>query len=115
MSDASARLLATTHPFPAHLDQQTAQDIINVARSTDPEDADALVEVAMRRGLRHVRLAVEAIGTQVSQLQQEQALVQQDQALGQQEKVLEQSKLLLWVTVLAAVAAVANAIATFVN
>jgi hypothetical protein len=55
-------LLTTQDPLPDHLPPDVARQIIELARSQDPQDIDALIEVGLTRGPRHPRLAVEAMG-----------------------------------------------------
>lgn len=40
---------------------ETANGIIRLARSTKPADTDLLMRIGMTQGLRHPRLAIEAI------------------------------------------------------
>ena len=102
--EARTNLLTTHDPLPDHLPPDVARQILELARSQEPQDIDALIEVGMTRGLRHPRLAVEAIGMQVAQ-----QVAREQVALARQTVKL--SWLLLVATALAATAAVANVVA----
>jgi hypothetical protein len=101
MSTPASRLRDSSEPFGEKLSGNDAADIIAAARSTEDDEVDALLEAAMRRGLRHVRIAVDAVGTQT--------------AIQQQRQMVRISWLLLAATIMSAFAAVASAIAAFAN
>ena len=87
-------LTTTTDELPAHLDKEDARAVIRLARSRRPSDVDTLLEIAMTWGLRHPRIAIDAV------------TAQQAAAIARR---------LLWTSALAAIAAVASAIAAFVQ
>ena len=84
-----------------------AAELTRLARSTKTEDVDLLIQVGMTRGLRHPRFAVQAIEAQLGQQFARQSVTLAEQSL-------KQARLLLLVTLLAAIAAVANVIAVVV-
>ena len=51
-------------PLGKQIPPETADGIINLARSTDPADTDLLMRIAMTRGLRHPRFAIDAIAVE---------------------------------------------------
>jgi len=51
-------------PLGDHIQSETADGIITLARSTDPSDTDLLIRIAMTRGLRHPRFAIDAIAVE---------------------------------------------------
>jgi hypothetical protein len=51
-------------PLGDHIPPETADGIINLARSTNPADTDLLIRIGMTRGLRHPRFAVNAIAVE---------------------------------------------------
>jgi len=92
--ESSEDLLATSERFPSHLERDVALKLIKLARSDKPEDTDRLMLIAMTRGLRHPRLAIEAVAA---------------------EQTVRIAKFLLWATVLAALAAIASAVAAILT
>jgi hypothetical protein len=99
---------------------EDARELIKLARSSDAQDIDELIEIGMTRGMRHPRLAVQAIGAEVAQrMAREQfALSEQmgrdqlalSEQMGREQLALAQqtiklSRMLLAATFLAALAA----------
>jgi hypothetical protein len=87
-------ILTTTEEFPDHLTSDVARELIRLARSRRSDDVDTLVEIAMTSGLRHPRTAIQAVAA--------------DQAAAVARR-------LFWVSVAAALAAVASAIAAIMQ
>src|SRR5262249_26556482 len=83
MAPEAHKLLSTTEEFPDHLTHEVSRELIRLARSRRSADVDTLVEIAMTRGLRHPRIAIDAV------------------AADQSAKI---ARRLLWVSGLAAVA-----------
>lgn len=101
-------ILATTEPFPDRLELNVARELTRLARSTSTEDVDLLIQAGMTRGLRHPRFAIQAIEAELGQRFARQTV---DLA----EKSVRLARVMLWVTVLAAVAAVANVAAVLLG
>jgi hypothetical protein len=47
-----------------HIPPETADGIINLARSPNPADTDLLMRIGMTQGLRHPRFAIDAIAVE---------------------------------------------------
>jgi hypothetical protein len=92
--ESSEDLLATSKPFPSHLKPNVARELIELARSEKSEDTDRLMLIAMTRGLRHVRLAIDSVAA---------------------EQSVRIGKFLLWATVAAVLAATASAVAAILT
>ena len=84
----------------AHISSETCEGIIKLARSTDPADTDQLMWIAMTRGLRHPRLAIEAIAA--------------ERELSHARRMQHLELTLIFATAFTMVAAIAQAIAAFI-
>jgi len=60
-------LLAGKEPFDNHIKLEVADVLIKLARSDDDEDINDLIRIGMTRGLRHPRIAFDAIDAQLGQ------------------------------------------------
>jgi len=87
-------LLASTERFPHPPGRDVALELIRLARSDKPENTDRLLMVAMTRGLRYPRIAVEAVAA---------------------EKTAKMSRYLLWATALASLAGILSVVAAFLT
>ena len=87
-------LLATSEPFPHPLDRDVALELIKLARSDKSEDTDRLMLVAMTRGLRYPRIAIQAVAAETS---------------------ARMARRLFWATAFAALAAIGSAAAAFLT
>ena len=81
-------------PFGDLIELEDAEKLIRLARSTKGEEVDLIIKVAMTRGLRHPRIAIEAVAAQTT---------------------AKMAKYLLWATILAAVAGIGSAVAAFLT
>lgn len=85
----------------SHVTTEVAQGLIRLARSTDPNDTDMLMHIAMTQGLRHPRFAIDAIA------------VERDRRHAQDSIRLQ--RVLVLVSVLAVLASAAQVLAAFVR
>jgi hypothetical protein len=100
------------------LEPEVADRRMELARSDDDEEVNDLIKIGMTRGLRHPRLAVQAIEAQLGQhfAKQSVDLAAQDVDLAKHNLDLAKqnvmvARLLQWATALAALAAFANVVA----
>ena len=84
-----------------HIPPETADGIINLARSTNPADTDLLMRIGMTRGLRHPRFAIDAIA------------VERELSHAREMRRLEWT--LVFVTFFTFLASIAQAIAAFMR
>jgi hypothetical protein len=106
--DSEDDLLKGVELLPERLEPAVARRLIALARSTRSEDTDLLIEVGMTRGLRHPRFAVQAIEAELGQRYAKESV-----ALA--ARSVKVAQLAFWVTLLAAVAAIANVVAVVVG
>jgi hypothetical protein len=84
-----------------HIPPETADGIINLARSTNPADTNLLMRIGMTQGLRHPRFAIDAIA------------VERERSHAREMRRLEWT--LVLVTFFTLLASIAQAVAAFMR